>query len=318
VSVFHQGLAHSEVQNCVNCHVAHDWKLDGDDCLSCHTGIYDDDPTARPPGSDPTPVAGGDGAGAVGAVAALDGLYRAPFVRLRDAGVARYVDPGWTTFAGVGMPPSAVASGQLQDTLRFRHSQHRPVECADCHSSEQLHGQIVIDSRVDCRSCHHTPPNSSDCATCHAPQVLNPVPLVANGWLMTFSTEQRATRDVGFLHEDHTDAECGTCHIEGIDQPFEIASCDTCHEEHHQEPEVADCVACHATPLEGAHDLESHLTCTGAGCHENPPLQVVPRTNNGCLVCHQDMADHEPQEACVACHALPDVAAGRGPGGGHP
>jgi hypothetical protein len=50
----------------------------------------------------------------------------------------------------------------------------------------------------------------------------------------------------------------------------------------------------------------AHVTCSGSGCHQDPPFDNgLPRTRAVCLVCHQDMKDHQPGRVCVDCHTLP-------------
>lgn len=39
---FHRGLHQSVTADCVRCHVAHDFRVDGSDCLACHRDIYDE------------------------------------------------------------------------------------------------------------------------------------------------------------------------------------------------------------------------------------------------------------------------------------
>ena len=120
-------------------------------------------------------------------------------------------------------------------------------------------------------------------------------------------------RNVEFRHGDHEEADCATCHEEGLQRPPDVGSCNTCHEEHHEAATEVNCISCHQEPLEDAHDVESHLGCTGSGCHTDPPLQVTPRTRNGCLACHQDLLDHEAPDECTDCHSLPRPSGGSRP-----
>lgn len=309
---FHEGLEHTTVQDCMACHQAHDFSLDGNDCLSCHEDIWEDGPSGRVAWGVHTPAAPG-GAVAAPAPALLIGVSPHP--------VGVPLEPAMSPVAGLHVvqevqqdtvdTPSRplISTGEVE----FWHSQHRDVDCTSCHQSQEAHGQITLNSITDCRSCHHTAPEADACAECHTPAVLNPEPLVAQRWQMTFSTGEEDTRDVAFVHEDHADEDCTTCHQDGLQRPAQVASCNTCHAEHHEAAAEVTCISCHREPAEDAHDVESHLGCAGSGCHVDAPLQVTPRTRNGCLSCHQDLLDHEAPDECTDCHALPAPS-----GGSHP
>lgn len=68
LSPFHRGLHAEVVDNCSRCHVAHEFRVDGQDCLACHRDILDDtrvrpQPAARPVTSRDVPLPVGDGEG---------------------------------------------------------------------------------------------------------------------------------------------------------------------------------------------------------------------------------------------------------------
>ncbi len=335
LSPFHRGLDHTDVENCGSCHAAHDWTADGNDCLSCHQDIYDDAPPA--PGR---VVALG---GAQGDVEGRSSPDRNPAAV--GAGLAAFHGLGGSTDpadwihtvashppvsnARPGPPPvpaqevGPAQEAQEPQTSRrpflstgeavFRHGNHRDVDCVGCHDSTDEHGAITLESLADCRSCHHEAPVANDCAACHAPSVLGPEPVVAESWPMNFSTGDAVLRDVPFLHGDHEDADCAQCHASEPAQTPQVANCNDCHQEHHQPPEAVDCATCHEVPDEGSHTVQSHLGCTGSGCHLDPPLPVAPRNRSGCLSCHRDLADHRPEGECVECHALPAPRGASGP-----
>ena len=305
---FHRGLDHTQVENCMSCHTAHEFRVDGTDCLSCHQDIYDDV---------------GPGRAAVASAQEHPGLVPV-------AGSAPGATPARPRpalgFTGVGLTPGSVshASPAIQEAPQerrpplistgevvFRHGNHRNVECAQCHVSEDSHGQLTLTSLTDCRSCHHTEPVADNCSACHAPSVLNPQWVTARQWPMDFSVGGDDRRNVRFRHQEHVSSDCSTCHLEGLRRPPAVQSCNTCHQEHHQNPAQVDCMSCHEPPAAEAHPAgESHVTCSGAGCHTDSPLQVVPRNRTSCLVCHQDMADHQAGGECIECHALPEPIRG--------
>ncbi|MBT8402326.1 MAG: hypothetical protein KJP18_00635, partial [Gemmatimonadetes bacterium] len=315
LSPFHRGLDAVEIEQCGQCHGAHDWMVDGNDCLACHTDVFDDAP--------------GSG-GARRGVAAAPAARAAP---ANDAGVS--VTGGFADFrhgdvgAGAGGPSFADDAGLqggfemhsgrglqgapvplAQDTLEgmtFLHGQHRAVECTECHVSTEVHGAITVTQIADCRSCHHTEAPAEDCSTCHAGTELAAVAPTTVSQQVSFSVvDDPFRRDLPFEHEVHTDSDCTDCHQQSLPQTFDPASCATCHTEHHG-TEVT-CMACHALPVESAHTVENHVGCTGVGCHEEPKMHFegVPRQNQACLVCHQDLTDHRPGESCAECHQLTD------------
>jgi len=281
---FHRGLDHADVEDCVSCHTAHEFRVDGDDCMACHQDIYDD----------------------LGQGAPRTRVARVPGSPMGFTGIG--LSPGsfvHTSLAAQEVPQERrrplISTGEVV----FRHGNHREVECAQCHRSDQSHGQLSLTSINDCRSCHHTAPVADDCRSCHAASVLGPQLVTAQRWPMDFSTGPDEARDVPFRHQDHASADCGTCHQEGLRQPAASTECNGCHQEHHEDPAAVNCMSCHEQPSSDAHTVESHLTCGGAGCHTENPLQAVPRSRTSCLGCHQDQVDHEAGKECSDCHALP-------------
>ncbi|UCC26249.1 MAG: hypothetical protein JSU98_03925 [Gemmatimonadales bacterium] len=310
LSSFHRGLDHGSVENCLSCHQAHQFRLDGTDCLSCHQDVFEDQP------GDPgriTAMGAGDlpGPGGPGPAPPASG---SPTQGSR---------PTFTGF-GLGLPPSSflhLSAAQVQQErtprvrtggIVFSHGNHRQVECLSCHVSSEAHGQLTLQSIDDCRSCHHeTQGIAEDCAGCHAADQLGPQRLVARDWVMDLSVSPGTVRNIPFRHGDHLDAAtCGTCHQEGLARPADTASCNDCHEQHHESPSAVDCTNCHAPPPRNAHSLESHVTCTGSGCHESPPVGPEVRVRSACLTCHGDQVDHQPGGECAECHALPRPLAG--------
>lgn len=288
---FHQGLGPGVLENCTTCHEAHQFRLhdEGGDCLSCHSDIYQDAPGGRISAARPTP----------------DPAGRAP-VRLASAGpphpaLIRLALASHEGGAGAAPPPQSA-----RDTIRFWHAQHRGVECTACHSMEQQHGRLTVTSLADCRSCHHTEPLASGCLDCHTQgEVQRTSPTVQRRLDIQLGSLNRPSRTWLFEHDVHEALDCARCHTEGLALSASAVSCSACHEEHHQP--TSNCMACHARPAAGAHDVEVHLGCAGSGCHAAvpTPVQDVPRTRDFCLVCHQDLTDHRPGRNCENCHTLP-------------
>lgn len=292
---FHRGLDHAGIEDCAQCHQAHDWTLDGDDCLSCHQDIFDDAgigggrPAARiaPPTRNGPPVR----------FAALDdpAAYLHTPARFAAQEPQEPQEPRRRL-----LPPNT-----LGETV-FRHANHRDVECTSCHVSTESHGALTVTEIADCRSCHHTGEPARNCASCHASSVLTDLGSYPVPQRLSFSVvETPVDRDLPFDHADHPDVDCATCHQEGLARPVDTGACATCHTEHHEVG--VTCMTCHTEPVASAHTIDDHVGCTGVGCHEAPHFEGVPRDRQACLVCHQDLTDHRPEGQCADCHALSDV-----------
>ncbi len=245
----HDGLEPGVVEDCSACHSAHDFRVEGADCLACHTEVH-----------------------------------RGPAVR---------------TVSPLEAP--------------FSHDDHTDDDCATCHESEEAHGRLSVTSVTDCRSCHHEKPVVTDCAACHTSGDFPVVPFTRLH-VMAFDVGDRVTRSLPFDHADHETADCTTCHVEDLTLSAEAYSCSSCHEDHH-EPE-SECMTCHVEAPVEAHPAEVHVGCSGAGCHEESPMDLVPRTRPFCLACHQEYTDHklDSDEGCEDCHTLPPPTAATGRG----
>lgn len=308
---FHRGLSTGVLSDCSACHEAHEWRVDGENCLACHQDIVDQ----------------GAGAGGAGAVAARAIDHRgAPATRAtgRSAGPTRTATVGSMEFRLAGLlhgPPTAVraaptaappAPAQLSDSV-FTHRQHRSVDCMACHSTELTHGRVTVTSINDCRSCHHTGPVAEDCSTCHTPAD-RPDELYNLTRTMQFAVRDPVRRELPFEHAPHETIDCARCHTEGLARSAAQVDCASCHEDHHR-PDV-ECRSCHVEAPAGAHPLEVHQTCSGSGCHTDVPaaLANIPGTRAFCLTCHQDLVDHRPGGTCRACHQLPEARPSGGAG----
>ncbi|MFQ5536314.1 MAG: hypothetical protein ACE5GJ_02565 [Gemmatimonadota bacterium] len=285
LSPFHRGMEPGVLEDCSNCHNAHDFHVEDTNCLACHADVLKD----IPPGGIAPEEFGGIGGG----------------VALPPQHPATHP---WS-HAAAPEPPFP----QEVEGVPFRHGEHRDVECLECHSADERHGALKVTGIDDCRSCHHAAEERDPCTTCHTPADA-PADAVPLPRPLHLTVDGESVRELPFRHPDHEDLACGECHTDGLELSARDVDCLACHEDHH-EPDV-DCTACHVPAPEGAHPREaSHLTCTGAGCHVDPPLQVSEiRARQVCLSCHQDESDHKPGEECVDCHLLPHVSrAGRVP-----
>ena len=297
---YHRGLDPGVLEDCTACHEAHQFRIHPQtDCLTCHRDIFDDGPAPRV-------ISGG------------------PATPERAPGPVRLASAGSLEWLALAAHPGDARSPQ--DTARFRHAQHRDVECTACHSMDRTHGGLTVTSIADCRTCHHTTSVAQPCAGCHTAAEVRGLSFRVQRTLdIRIGRLNRPSRDLPFDHRTHGGEECTECHTEGLSLSAAAVSCSGCHEQHH-EPERS-CMSCHAEPRDGAHDAEAHLGCAGSGCHATATASVrsVPRTRPFCLACHQDMTDHRPGRNCEACHSLPSprstggrAGAGAAGGASHP
>ncbi|MEJ2215824.1 MAG: hypothetical protein P8099_04325 [Gemmatimonadota bacterium] len=282
LTAFHRGLDPGVLENCIQCHKAHSFRVNGADCLLCHKNIYQDQP-----GGGQLP----EGHQSVVHGVSLDGP--------------------------AGMLPSLwqqTTMPQQVDSLRFKHSQHRGVQCLKCHSESSTHGGLKVTSIRDCRACHHTDAVTQTCTDCHAKTTLDNRTFAVKQQLDLSTVSHPVERTLHFNHATHGNLACKTCHTGYLDLSASKLSCDQCHSAHHQSSR--DCMACHPAPPTTAHTTMSvHVGCSGSGCHNPPPFKGLPHTRNVCLVCHQDKVDHRPGQNCVNCHVLPPANGGSGSAG---
>lgn len=302
---FHHQRPTIRLSQCTNCHEAHEFRVDEDRCLDCHADILREERSASSGAG-----AGPDRRGS---------RSRSPPVRRSGTGPAGGPSaPAWSppprraAGSGDGGDPTGRASlvhrrevdapptPAPQDTTRFRHTDHREMDCRTCHRTGEP--GVTTDPRW-CQDCHHTEPVSRPCETCHRADEYRARLLDASRTLRFSVSDSAVRRTLPFRHEPHAGLECSRCHTDPPALSAAGADCAACHEEHHEED--AGCTACHVEAPAEAHPTEAHLTCTGSGCHDPAPFPEVPRGRNACLACHGEMSDHEPGQRCADCHVLP-------------
>ncbi len=326
----HRGLEAGQLEECMTCHIAHDFHANGGDCRLCHSDIHERDslrggrtalgPMRQAPGnpggerpSGPVADAGPRKAGVIapgslpgaGVAASLGLIHPVPGEgapgREYAVAVARPAGAG-----AIVSPPTAAAQespARASSSARVWHDQHRDLDCLECHSNEGSHGRITVTTAADCRACHHAPPVWKPCTDCHAELEYAGLVYSASRTL-TMTVGTPVTRRLPLDHRAHESVECTDCHTAPSSLDAAAVDCSSCHEEHHR-PETR-CVDCHAQPEEDAHDVQAHLGCGGSGCHTDVPVAGVSRTRTFCLTCHQDLLDHRPEGACEDCHVLPE------------
>lgn len=277
---FHKGIPEHALKTCQGCHSAHTWKAEGSSCMTCHKGIFNDEPKAAP--------------------------KRAAVTRVAPGGAVAATQTWWLTSAHQTPPQGArrVAARTAGDRVAgperpFKHKSHRDLVCTSCHSSDTKHGAVTVKTAADCQTCHHAADRARGCEGCHSRQSLaQPISGVQEVKL-TVSTgiKSRPTR---FLHPQHRDLECQSCHTKGPELAV-MKDCASCHKEHH---DVArECRACHQG-VKAQHERSVHQGCGASGCHQGAEYQNMPTARQVCLSCHVDMSNHKRGGECADCHKM--------------
>lgn len=259
---------------------------------------------------------------ALGALAGCATEEPDPEVEAPDTALSRASTPETTPRTEPSrraQPPLPASMQRATRTVTFPHDPHVEIDCATCHTSvpgHRSHAAVacrechqngtapppVPPATEVCLACHHREEEPRPCAYCHVPVA----PLVTEHSVHLGVWTEARLRELPFEHARHATSECATCHLTRPRLETSLR-CGACHENHHRAD--AACLACHAEPREGAHGLESHLGCAGAGCHSDPVVEALPPRRPLCLVCHQDQIEHNPGRDCADCHQV------RGPPG---
>jgi hypothetical protein len=209
--------------------------------------------------------------------------------------------------------PDAMRRATRAET--FAHDAHAPIACSVCHEAPRGHGAHAGVACADChrasaaatvrsltveqcQSCHHGPEQEWTCEHCHETRgaVRSTQQLVFEVW-----GAPRA-RDLPFEHDAHADIACASCH-RATPALAPAEPCASCHQDHMAA--AVRCASCHVAPPAGAHDVDAHLGCAGAGCHNAAPdVEARADTRAVCLLCHQEQEAHEPGGVCVTCHRV--------------
>ena len=322
LSPFHRGIAQAELANCTGCHAAHDWRVDGSACTSCHADVLAPGRAGRSRSAAADRPSGFGHVAPRSATASRTAI--APGVLGPGTGwigAATHVAPTaapWET-----TPRTAPTAGAQERLPPFDHREHAELACTECHSSERVHGEITIRAPEGCADCHHGRASAADCAACHRSGDLAAVETGPVEMRLSVR-DAPVARALPFSHSEHGSLECASCHARTSAGGFgSSVECASCHAEHHA-PD-ARCSACHTeAPGPDAHTRAVHTlaSCGGAGCHVRPEGQgeaadsYAPPSSprEACLVCHVDLTDHEPDRPCAGCHLIPRRGGAAEPG----
>jgi c(7)-type cytochrome triheme protein len=173
--------------------------------------------------------------------------------------------------------------------------------CFRCHDGNHVSRDGKVISRA-CDSCHEflvREPSGTLARTAATPAFAHPWKLAGR----------------------HAEIPCASCHTGGPAKPATCRGCHglpdagpmagmqcaQCHVKEQQVQPVGSCAACHAK-LPGLHGKAPHKDAGCVACHV-PHVWAV-KGRDRCLACHNDRAQHYPDQPCASCHAF-QAAAGK-------
>jgi hypothetical protein len=309
VTAFHRGIDKNALASCGSCHKAHSWKVENTDCKACH--VNPDQPLPNR-GVHPK-FRSAEALPKVKATSSsLDFVDSRPPKR-----GGPMVAPAGSDVPDDTLPAPAPAGEKVPlarrpaaDSGIFSHAKHKNLECKSCHRADRSHGELLVRSRNDCASCHHSPTQKIECKRCHADRQLGKQLALTVPVKTTVSTSI-ATRELAFKHAVHAKTECKECHTKAPSLEFD-RGCASCHADHHEAKR--DCTTCHSTvPRVAAHPRDQvHQGCGGSGCHQDASVISLAATRNVCVACHTKQVDHKPGRECAKCHLVGWSTASRG------
>lgn len=235
---FHRGIPTETLSNCLNCHRAHDFSLDGSDCASCHEG-------AEAPVEAITALLdfshGQHGSVECGNCHTNGDEHGAPTVATAENCRACHhtvpvsnscsrchtpSDAPSESYGVVRAMTLAVGTDDPSRTFTFPHTSHSGLDCASCHSQGLA---LEPPPDLDCQSCHedhHEP--ERDCASCHRapPEGAHP------------PSEAHVTCTGAGCHE--------AVPFEGV--PRTRQACLACHQDQRDHRPEQRCADCHTLP----------------------------------------------------------------------
>jgi hypothetical protein len=295
ITVFHTGTHAPVMPNCIECHSAHSWSVQGSDCLSCHETVMDEPMASVPVQGDEVGAPGRPLPGSINPSRVT--AHPGPGVGMEGSAI----DPAPVRPVPIHASAIVVDTVPRQDPRPFRHREHEALSCLECHGRADEHGVVTVQTARDCAACHHDPQRGYACQDCHAGAEIALPRSVDSPMDLTVWDEPR-TRAFAFEHQLHEGLECQECHTGPVLLAVE-QQCADCHDDHHR-PQ-AECARCHLEAEPGVHGLEVHLTCTSSGCHAGTAGERPALSRTLCLACHQDQVDHEPGLECQQCHMVP-------------
>jgi nitrate/TMAO reductase-like tetraheme cytochrome c subunit len=243
-TAFHRGIATDVLTDCVSCHAAHDFALDGAQCSACHTGVDGMLAAAAAPSSAQGQPAfahanheivactschtttDAHGPTSLTTIADCRSCHHTEPIATRCVRCHTAADTPDEVYRRAQSVSFSVGAPDPSRVMEFPHPAHASLDCASCHTQGLA---LAPPANLDCQACHaehHTP--ETTCASCHevAPEGAHPPTLA------------------------HVTCSGSGCHA---DVPFETvprtrAFCLGCHQDLADHEPARTCSACHTLP----------------------------------------------------------------------
>ena len=175
--------------------------------------------------------------------------------------------------------------------------------CFRCHDGKHVSedGKVI---RRDCEICHSMPQSAP-----------------SKHWTEAFPAGQDwETWHPWDLKGKHAVMNCSNCHNGGLPPARDCATCHEqkgvseydensgmgdfgcmdCHMDEQKVLPVMDCVDCHDDMGELHTEVQDHQEADCTTCHKPHTWAVASRET--CYECHDDKAEHNPEDMCTDCH----------------
>jgi hypothetical protein len=303
---FHLGERHRKVvEQCTLCHQPHSAKVDPSDCAGCHTAVRAR--RAQVGGRRLTPPIPFDTTKALRKVSAAPPPV--PFGPRKGKGDGPVLgdDPP-------PLPPEAVPRAAFVASApdSFPHNRHKSLACITCHASKREHGRLTFQPPRGCDICHHQDPAKLECARCHSQEQLS-APRSVTVKVAVSGAPPRA-HPARFEHVAHRGVKCVDCHTAAVTlaPTAAVVSCKACHDDHHAAGRR--CGACHVADADEAREAHApperaHLACDA--CHAVGIVARLVPDRLMCTTCHAAQQAHYPSSECTVCHFQATPAAAK-------
>ena len=231
---FHRGIQGQVLGDCLYCHQAHDFSLDGGDCASCHEALEASDGTIE--GEQFVHIEH-EGLECASCHTSTEAHGLSTVVAVQDCRSCHHTQPVAQSCDRCHEPADAgaelyrlrrpvsfsVGTDDPNRVMTFPHEAHAGEDCASCHTEGLA---LAPPPDLDCTTCHqdhHTP--ESDCASCH---VVAPVSAHPPSEAHVTCSGAGCHTDVPFESVPRTRAFCLGCH-QGLREHEPQQVCSECH-----------------------------------------------------------------------------------------
>jgi hypothetical protein len=215
-------------------------------------------------------------------------------------------DPDLCAQCHTNVAAAVSAAPPARPARKFSHDAHvgRGMTCESCHGNPRIM-EPAIPAKAECRRCHETAADYTDCGTCHAESERRLPVSHDGGWVHRHGVNARV--DEASCETCHTQGQCEDCHSgdnvrprsHGLNYVFAHANeargnelvCGTCHDEREF------CSSCHVAErvLPRSHSRVDWVRIDDGGTHADEARFDI----ESCMSCHEGGAS---SPICADCH----------------